>query len=206
MKRISLIFILACLAGCMLVVEPVSAQKDSVYRKTGGKGNSLVRGKVLSTSAFKVTVETKDGNKDVPASEVKKVVFSGEPRAVGRARDQFDDQRYDDCMATLNKMDSVPDAKFVKQEVQFLKSYASAKIALRGDKTITTQAAEQLVANFCKSKSNSDSYRLVPSIDIYAQLLMANGKTASAQKEFSKLTKSKWLDYEVRGYFLKVKH
>lgn len=175
------------------------AQKDSVYRKGKNGGNSLLRGKVLSTSAFKVTVDEKGSTKEVPVSEINKISYSGEPRSLSRARDHLENERFDDCLETLKKIEDPPGSKFIKQEMQYLEACASGRKAMRGDPVLTTKVAEQIVGNFVQS--NSDSYRLVPAVDLYAQLLMANGKTQQAQKEFNKLTKSQWSSYERRGHF-----
>ena len=174
-------------------------QKDNIYRKGKRGGNSLVRGKVVATSAFKVTIDDNGSQKEIPASEINKISFAGEPRNIGRARDHLESDRFDDCLKTLAKIDEAPKSKFAKQEMQYLEAMASGKKSLRGDPAITTQAAEQLVGGFVKS--NSDSYRLVPVVELHAQLLVANGKTQQAQKEFNKLTKSQWEDYELRGHF-----
>ena len=180
-------------------IEIAHAQRDNVYTIGAGGGNSLIRGRVDSTSAFKVTVETDSGSRDIPSSQIKKIAFSGEPRGVGRARDHYDAGKYDDCLQAINKLDKLPDSKFIRQEVSYLQAYATGKLALRGDPSTSTAAAEQMVSQFVKD--NSDSFRLVRAVDLYAQLLMANGKTQLAQKEFNKLTKSRWPEFENRGYF-----
>ncbi len=182
----------------LLVAGVAQAQRDSVYTRGAGDANRLVRGKVVATTAFKVTVETESGKKDVPSSEVKKIAFSGEPRGLTRARDHLESERFDDCLSAIKKL-KLPDSKFVRQEAKFLEAFASGKKSLLGDQAISTAAAEQLLGKFVRE--NSDSYRLVRAVDLYAQLLLANGKTKEAQKEFNKLTKSRWPEFESRGRY-----
>ena len=187
---------------CLVVfgVSESSAQKDSVYTKSGVAGrNSLVRGNVVESTAFKVVVDDDGNRKDVPASKINKIVFAGEPRSLARAKDQFDAGRWDDCLETLAKLDKVPDSKLVKQKIAFTKAYATAAKAIRGDEGTSIAAAQQALRQFIKS--NSTSYKLVVAIDLYGQLLLADGKTMEAQKEFAKLTKSKWDKYVSRGHF-----
>ena len=172
------------------------AQKDSIHR-IGGK--KLVRGEVTRSTALEVTVETSSGSQNVPAREIKKIVYSGEPRNLARARDHFENKRFDDCIQAIQKIDNEPSSKLVKQEMEFLSAYSTAEKALRGDPSTTTQTAERTIAEFVES--NSDSYRLVVAIDTYGRLLVANGKMALAQKQFNKLTKSRWPRYVARGYF-----
>lgn len=190
---------IAIVAASFCSTDDAVAQKDSVYRKGRNGGNSLVRGQIVSTSAFKVTVDDKGSTKEVPSSEINKITYAGEPRALGRAREHLENQRFDDCLETLKKIQDPAGSKYISQEMQYLEASASGQKALRGDPALTTQAAEQVVGKFVKS--NNDSYRLVPAVDLYAQLLMANGKMQQAQKEFNKLTKSQWPSYERRGHF-----
>ena len=183
-----------------LVCLESSAQKDTVYTNTGASGrNSLVRGKVVETTAFNVVLEDSGKRKEVPCFQINKVVFNGEPRALGRAKDYFDEERWNDCLSTISKLEKVPDSKFIKQKIEFLKAYATAAKALRGDQDTSIGAAQQMLGEFVRV--NRTSYNLVVAIDMYGQLLMADGKTTAAQKEFNKLTKSKWDKYIARGYF-----
>lgn len=188
-------FALTILLGFTAIAQ---AQTDSVFR-TAEFGNKQVRGKIVKTTPIEVTVETRNGQETVPAREIKKITFSNEPRSLNRARDHFEGQRFDDCLQTIQKIDGEPKSRFIKQEMDFLAAVSDANKALRGDRETTTQTAEQAVASFIQQ--NSDSYRLVQAIDVYAQLLMANGKTEAAQKQFNKLTKSRWPKYIARGHF-----
>ena len=136
----------------LLVAGVAQAQRDSVYTRGAGDANRLVRGKVVATTAFKVTVETESGKKDVPSSEVKKIAFSGEPRGLTRARDHLESERFDDCLSAIKKL-KLPDSKFVRQEAKFLEAFASGKKSLLGDQAISTAAAEQLLGKFVRQKA-----------------------------------------------------
>ena len=192
--------LLSLMGWLLLNLQVLNAQKDTIYTKSETTGrNSLVRGKVVDTSAFMVVIDDNGARKDVPASKVNKIVYSGEPRTLGRARDHFDAGRWEDCLETLAKLENVPDSKFIKQKIAFLRSYAAAVKALRGDAGTSTATAQQDLNAFIKG--NGTSPNLVVAIDLYGQMLMADGKTAQAQKEFNKLTKSKWEKYVTRGFF-----
>lgn len=181
-------------------VSLADAQKDSVYTKSEVAGrNSLVRGKVLESTAFKVVVDDNGTRKDVPASKINKIVFAGEPRSLARAKDHFDSGRWDDCLDSLSKVDKVPESKLIRQKLAFTKAYATAAKAMRGDEGTSVAAAQEALRQFIKS--NSTSYKLVVAIDLYGQLLLADGKSSEAQKEFAKLTKSKWDEFVSRGHF-----
>lgn len=185
----------------MILLEAVTwAQKDSIFlQANSGDRNSLVRGQIVGTTAFNVTIKTDSGQQEIPVSKIRKLAFSGEPRALDRARDHLANERYDECLTTIRKLDDTPESRFIQQQIKFLEAMAAGNIALRGDPAMPAETAEQLVGSFIKA--NSDSYGLVVAVDLYGQLLMSRGKLAAAQKEFNKLTKSKWPEYENRGYF-----
>lgn len=191
-------FVISIIVLGFVCPAEIMAQKDSVYR-IGQTGSKLLRGRIVKTSPFEVTVETSDKTQDVPVREIKKISFSGEPRALGRAREHFENQRYNDCLENIQKIEEQPNSNFVQQEISFLEAFATGKKALRGDSGFSTTSAEQLVENFVAA--NRNSYRLVVAVDLYAQLLMANGKIPAARAEFAKLTKSQWPTYVARGHF-----
>ena len=174
------------------------AQRDRIYLVAKpGVRNTTTRGKVVKTSPFAVTVETDSGNEEIPASQIRKISFDDEPREVERARDHIDGQRYEDCLETLSKMEDIPESEFIRQQIRFLRAFSTGQIALRGG-AVTLDEAEQLLGTFVKSDTNS--HQLVVAVDLYGQILLANGKLAQAQKEFNKLTKSKWDSFVMKGF------
>lgn len=185
----------------LLSLPPTAtAQKDSIYLDVEkGQRNSLIRGRITSTSAFQVTIETDGESKKVPVKTIRKLSFEGEPRNIDRARDHYENERFDDALASLGRVDEEPDSSFVKQEQQFLTAAASGRIALRGDPAVSLEAGEQLLDQFIRS--NSSSYRLVEAVDLYGQVLLAAGKLDKARQQFGKLTKSRWPHYVNRGHF-----
>jgi tetratricopeptide (TPR) repeat protein len=190
------VLVTAALAGS----AELPAQKDSVHLKADSDGRkSLVRGKIVEMSPFKVVVEADGEREEVAVNRISKVNFGGEPRDLTRAREHLENQRFDDCLDSIEKIDDLPDSAFMRQEVQFLRAYADGKKALRGDPSSTIESAENGLASFIKA--NNDSYQLVKAVDLYGHLLMADGKTAQAGKEFNRLTRSGWDIYQTRGHF-----
>lgn len=200
MRSFKHLVVAAVFGSGMVVAAQLPAQKDSVHLKADSSGRkSLIRGRITETSPFRVTVNVDGTPEQVAVSQIKKVTFSEEPRGLTRAREHLENQRFDDCLDSIRKLEDVPDSRLIQQELKFLEVYSTAKKALRADKGVTLDVAENSIAAFIKA--NNDSYRLVHAVDLYGQLLMANGKTEQAQKEFSRLTKSKWDEYVTKGYF-----
>ncbi len=178
----------------------LAAQKDSVHLKVDADGRkSLVRGKIVDMSPFKVVVDDDGDREEVPVSRISKINFGGEPRDLTRAREHLDNQRYDDCLESIGGMEELPDSAFMRQEIQFLTAYANGMKAMRGDESSTVASAAEAVGSFIKA--NNDSYQLVKAVDLYGHLLMADGKTAQAGKQFNRLTRSGWDAYQVKGHF-----
>lgn len=192
-----LISVAILVAVWQMGISTVQGQSDRVFRKAPGGGTSQLRGKIVASSAFGVSIESDEGTVEVPASEVHKLVFADEPRNVSRARDHLENERFSECLDAITKLDSRPNSKLLNQEIQFMEAYSTGRLALRNNSEI--DSAQQLIGDFVKA--NSDSYRLAMAIDLGAQLLMAGGKIEQAQKEYVKLTNSRWDEYVARGYF-----
>lgn len=176
-----------------LVAADIRAQ-DAVYKYREGGGNSKVSGKIESITPDGVTV---DGDQ-IPASQIKKLVFRNEPSEISRARDQMDAGRFSDCLEELKKIKESNISRKIQQEIDFLNAYSTAQISLRGG-SIAPVNAGKVVGQFLKDHSNS--CHLYPALEQYGKLLWAFGKPDLAANEFAKLTNSTWPEYVLKGHF-----
>ena len=79
----------AMLVGVFFCGAIAHGQEDAVYRFREGGGNSKVSGKISGMTPSGLTVESSSGAKEVPAAEISKLVFAGEPAEISRARDRI---------------------------------------------------------------------------------------------------------------------
>ena len=173
-------------------------QDDAVYKFRAGGGNSKISGEITGMTPLGVTVETRSGTKEIPAAEINKIVFAGQPPEIARARDRIESGRFDDALTELEKISDPVQGPFLKQEVDFLTAFASAQIALRTG-NITAQEAGRRIGGFVAN--NPESCHLFPAKELLGKLLFAVGRAELAEKEFAQMTESNWPEYVLSGYF-----
>ena len=185
-------------ATCMLCTSTLHAQTDIVYVRENGR-NTQVKGKITDMTADTVSINTKNGAENVDAGKISKIKFSGEPSQVERARKSLESGRYDDCLKELDKIKKATNSQRIKSEIEFLRSYANAQKALRGDNDVTAQQAGSSINQFVKN--NQSSHHFYRASESLGQLFLAIGKLQLAEKEFTKLTKSTSASMQMRGAF-----
>ena len=184
--------IFAIFAICSLPASLAQAQ-DALYRLRDNGRASKVNGRITEVTADGVTI---NGTK-VPSSLIQKVSYGKEPLEVGRARDQMESGRYSDAIEELKKITANVGPN-IKQEIDFIRAYATAQISLRGG-SVTPKTAASAVKRFIDS--NPNSFHLVPAKDQFARLAFAAGLPQAAEAQFKKLQSSQWLEYKLKGHF-----
>ena len=189
------------IAWAMLTIVPVSTHgqsSDSVFMNADVSGTSVQRGRITETSKNGVTLQGKNGAAEVPAQNIKKVTFAGEPNELDRARDRLESGRYDDCLTELAKISEAPPSEIVQTEIAFMKAYCQAKKSLKGD-NVTAQQAGSAIRDFVQKYP--DSHHFYPATDLLGQLFVGIGKPGLAEKEFAKLSQSQWPSMVIKGFF-----
>ena len=186
--------LLVCLTLCLSFAANQAVAQDAVYISKIGGGTTRITGKISTVDPEGVTIE----DKRIPASEIRRISVGREPSAINGLRKKMVDGQYADCLAGIEKLD-VPDEPLLKQEIDFMKAYSSARLALTQG-TITAEVAGRTVAAFLQSAPKS--FHLYPATEQYGLLIYAIGKPELAAKEFEKLRLAKWEEYRVRGQFL----
>ena len=187
--------ILGCVALVAFSFPATVLSQDSVFKIRAGGGTSKVNGKITRISADGVTIDSEE----IPAAEIRKLVFSKEPREVGRARGQMESGRYADAIDELKKIKSAAQSPMLQQEIDFIEAYSTSQISLRGG-NVAPQVAGKTIGNFIATYSDS-SFHLAPAVEQYGKLIFAFGKLDLAAAEFAKLANSSWPEYRLKGLF-----
>ena len=169
--------------------------QDAVYVNKIGGGTTRVTGKIASVDPEGVTIDSKR----IAASDIRRISVGREPGAINRLREEMVGGQYANCLAGIEKLKQMPDEPLLKQEIDFMKAYSSARLALTQG-TVSAEVAGKTVGDFLKSAPNS--LHLYPAIEQYGLLIYAIGKPELAAKEFERLRTAKWDEYRVRGQFL----
>jgi tetratricopeptide (TPR) repeat protein len=170
------------------------AGQDFVYKDKPGGGTTRLRGKITAMTPEGVTI----GDAEVAASEIRRIAVGKEPSVIDRLRDQMNAGRYAECLAGLAKLSDLPDEPLLRQEVDFMRAYSTAKLSTTHG-PMDPKEAGGVVAKFLSDHPNS--LHTYPALEQYGLLIYSFGKPAAAAKEFAKLKQAGWLEYRWRGYF-----
>jgi tetratricopeptide (TPR) repeat protein len=168
-----------------------------VWADTIKTTSATLTGKITNISATSVTIDqTTGGPKQVPVNEIEIVFYDDEPTLLKTARTAIAAGRYEDALTALDK---VPAAEVkrpeVKQDIEFYKALASARLALAGNGQITE--AGSAMAAF--AAANAGSFHYLKAAEVVGDLLVAAGKYAAAQKYYGEVAKAPWPDYKMRA-------
>lgn len=166
-----------------------------VIKKTQGQ----VNGDIVGMTAREVTVKLKQGAETkVPVNEIEAIRYSEEPSLLNTARTAIDAGRYEDSVATLEriKLDEVQRPE-VKQDVAFYTALAKARLALAGtdEKTIVDAGGSMLAF----VRSNANSYHYLQACEIVGDLLVAAGKYSASQEYYGLVAQAPWPEYKMRA-------
>ena len=187
--------LIVCSSFCLALAANQSLAQDAVYVNRIGGGATRVTGKIKQVTPEGVTID----DRTIAASEINRIFVNGEPGAIKRLRDEMVGGQYADCLAGIDKLSNVPDEPLLRQEIDFMKAYSSARLSLTQG-TITNDTAVKTVGDFLRSAPNS--LHLYPTVEQYGLLVYAAGKPEAAARAFDKLRAAKWEQYRLRGQFL----
>lgn len=175
-----------------------SQAQDTVYLNRGTGRSSRVTGKIIEFMPGFVVVQSGNKRNELAESTIRKIQFGAEPSQLSRARDRMEDGRYDDCLATLEKIEDAPKSQLIQHEIDYLKAYSNAQIALRGGE-VTAKSAGGGINTFVRTYG--DSYKIYDAREVLGKLLLAVGKADLAELEFAKLAKSPAVEDQLSGLF-----
>ena len=134
-----------CIAALVITTAAQTVQADAIYRVKGGR----LTGTVQSVSPVAVVVETDRGTQTVDAWNVTSIAVEGQPLELRKARKRYEDERFDECLEELQRIDVDPDHKAWQPEFDFLQAAASAQVSLSGG-NVTAQQAGKAVNGFLR--------------------------------------------------------
>ncbi len=182
-------------SGSGLLIPHAHAQRINIFQING----SPARGTFQSSTPKSLTVTSSDGPITVEVSDIRNVSIEDEPAEFGRARRNFDNERFDDGVAELAKIEKTPTDRFTLEELAFLKAYGSAMSAKRGG-TISAKDAGSIAFEFTTTYPNSYHYYTI--VELLGGLFVDVGRDDLAKIEFGKLVASDLGDLSFKGSFL----
>jgi tetratricopeptide (TPR) repeat protein len=187
MRKLSIVCVLA-VATWPGVVRAI----DTVRVSSG----TAVSGKVTEITPLKVTVEKGSAVRLVPVNEILSITFEGEPNTLRDVRANIKDDRFDQALSVLEKIDAANvSRKEIVQDLEFYKAFCNAKLALVGQGSVV-DAGKAMNAFI---RANADSYHFLEANEVVGDLLVANQQYGPAEGFYAKLAAAPWPDYKMRA-------
>lgn len=185
--------LLALLASAWICAQ--ASAVDTV--RTPNLKPTSVSGRVTKITPTVVTIEATGGvEREIPVNEIAWISFDGEPTGIGKARSEIANGRLEDALAALDKLNLPANTrKPLLQEVEYLRLYCRAQLALAGSGEITQVGSE--LARFVKE--NPDSYHWYRANELIGDLLVAAGRHDRAEAFYAEVAKAPWPDYKMRA-------
>jgi len=187
-----------CFVGAVLVcfaAAGVSRAIDTVKTTTA---KAPLRGHVTGTSAVKIDFEkgTTGGiAEEIPVNTILSIDFEDEPAELKFAKGHIQGGRYAEALESLGKIKEMPGRAEIKQDVEFYKALATAKLALGGSGKIA--AAGRTMKAF--ADANSKSYHYFEAAETVGDLLVAARLYTPAAEYYGRLEKAPWPEYKLRA-------
>lgn len=149
----------------------------------------------ITTSPTEVTIEMAGVAEKIPINEVALVAYESEPSELRLARQEVRAGKYEDALATLEKLKEPGDREEILADVEFYRAFCLAKLALAGAGPVVD--AGKAMAAFVKAHPNS--YHFFDAQLLLGDLSAAMGNAAAAQKFYGKVATAPWPDYKMRA-------
>ncbi len=192
MKRL---FPICCVSAILFsMVASSSHAEDAIKQLSNGR---TTRGNITNMTPDEVTINYSGVPTKIPVGDIDTLTYEGEPAQFSQARRQMGASQFEDARASLNQIsaNSIASAS-LKVELEFLKAYANAQIAIRGGDASLNEAATGLEAFI---KANPKNYRIYESVQLLGDLYMQMNQKEKALAQFNKLLNVENPMLRVRG-------
>jgi tetratricopeptide (TPR) repeat protein len=173
---------IAALAACLLAVPALSRAADDTIKKVGE--TATIKCSISSITKDEVKYEKSGKEETLPTYEIESIRLADEPAQLNLIRNMSNNGAYENALKAIDKInaDSI-DKPEVKGELQYLRAYCNARLALGGSGDVGD--AGRQVKEFIDNNSNSHHY--YPANELAGDLLVALGKYDAATNFYKKL-------------------
>ncbi|QDT95498.1 tetratricopeptide repeat protein [Gimesia aquarii] len=190
-------FCLSLLAGLQILIVSNLEAADSVYQYNS---SSPLLGDITGYTKTDLTLKRGTKSVKIPANEVERVRWDGEPPQLNIARNQERNGNYAAALEQYKKSQAGGSAN-LKKDLQFMIARATTKSA-QSDAAALDNAIKMLDAFI---KANGDHYQYYPATKLLGEAYLAKKDYAAANKAFSTLETSPWKDYQMDAKNLKAR-
>lgn len=163
-------------------------------------GNETLSGQVTRMTKTEVVLaQPGGGTRTIPVNQIQWIAWDGEPAMLRSVRTAMEVSRYEDAIASLDriKLDTIARPE-IQQDIAFYRAAATAYLALRGTGSIDD--AGKLVADF--ALNYPDNYHVWEATRLVADLLVAKGSVDKAVEYYNQIALAPWAEYKARAGML----
>ncbi|MCM2373149.1 tetratricopeptide repeat protein [Aporhodopirellula aestuarii] len=172
--------IASTLLATLVLSGVVHAQTDRLYPTDG----EAVIGKVKTISKNEIVITAGGKDQSFPSSDVRRLLFQGDPPELTRARELVMDGQYDQAFDELKQIDIAKLPRdFMKADAQFYLVLSQGELALSGQGDLNKSTADAVEF----ARSNSDSWHFYPAMRLLGDLAKALGNYEKAAQFYGYL-------------------
>jgi len=192
----SFCFSFTLLAGLLILTANHATAADTIYTYSG----SPQLGDVSGYTSTELTIKRGSKSEKIPANEIERVRWDGEPPQLNIARNQEQNGNYTAALEEYKKAQSGA-SENLKKSLQFMIARASMKKAKSSPAEL--DAAIKQLDDFVKA--NPDHFRFYPAQMLLGEAYLAKKDYASANTAFGRVERSPWKDYQMDAKNMKAR-
>lgn len=183
-----------CVAALCAAVSVFAAV--DVWADVVRVGNENLNGKVTRMTRTEIVLEQGGNTRTIGVNQVQSIIWDNEPALLRSARTALEVSRFEDVLSILEKIKLDASARpEVRQEVEFMRAAASARLALAGTGSIDD--AGKLVVAFLTNYP--DNYHYWEATRLVAELLAAKGNIDKAIGYWETLAQAPWPEVQAQA-------
>jgi tetratricopeptide (TPR) repeat protein len=161
---------------------------------------ALVSGTISEIGKYVVKIKrVGDREEEIQVNEIEYIRLDGEPPQLNLIRSAVNGGRYKDALEGLGKLKEENLKADVRQEIEYFRAVASARLALAGEGSVND--AGKLMNTFVTA--NPTSWHYLEACEVLGDLFAAINNYPLAQQKYGELEQAPWVDVKMRGGVLK---
>jgi tetratricopeptide (TPR) repeat protein len=185
-------FVRASLVLLCCTIVPCAADDTIKLRPSG-----TLKGTISGMTATEVSIDMAAGKKKpVPVNEIEGITYDGEPPEVKLARSEIANGNFEAALKSLDKIDAAKVTRAeIKQDLQFYKALAHARLALEGSGDVRDAGREMLAF----TKDHATNYHYLAAAENLGHLFAAADIPDQALAQYAAVERAPWPEYKLRA-------
>ncbi len=188
---------LILLAGMSILTASNATAADTIYQYDG---SSPLLGDISGYTKTELTLKRGASDVKIPANEIERVRWEGEPPQLNIARNQEQNGNYAAALEEYKKAESSASPN-LKKSLQYMTARATARSAKSNPAVLDN--AIKLLDDFVKA--NGDHFSYYPAMKLLGESYLAKKDYVAANSAFGTVERSPWKDYQMDAKNMKAR-